>query len=58
METRIKEGYKWFDFIGYFYEETVKSSSKASNMGQFFTPHDVCDLMTNYLVLNIQDKPV
>ena len=43
METRIKEGYKWFDFIGYFYEETVKSSSKASNMGQFFTPPDVCD---------------
>lgn len=22
METRIKEGYKWFDLIGYFYEET------------------------------------
>lgn len=56
METRIKEGYKWFDLIGYFYEETVKSSSKASNMGQFFTPPHVCDLMTKLTVKPLKNN--
>lgn len=56
QRTRIKEGYKWFDLIGYFYEETVKSSSKASNMGQFFTPPDVCDLMTKLTVKPLKNN--
>lgn len=52
MQEKINEGYEWFDLVGLFYEETVKSSSKSSNTGQFFTPHNVCDLMTS-LTINI-----
>ena len=40
------ETHKWYDLIGVYYEENVKSRGKASDMGQFFTPHDVCELMT------------
>lgn len=47
METRIKEGYKWFDLIGYFYEETVKSSSKASCFS-----HDLDEFSCKMAVLN------
>ena len=40
------ESHSWYDLLGVYYEETVKSSSKASDMGQFFTPHDVVETMT------------
>lgn len=36
--------YGWDDIIGKLFEE-VNSSSQASNMGQFFTPKTICDLM-------------
>ena len=36
--------YGWDDIIGKLFEE-VNSTSQASNMGQFFTPKSVCDLM-------------
>lgn len=47
------ETHEWYDLLGVYYEENVKSSSKASDMGQFFTPHDVVDLM---LELTIKDN--
>lgn len=47
LETR-----EWYDLLGVYYEENVKSKSKASDMGQFFTPHDIVDLM---LELTIND---
>lgn len=48
MNVKLESGdVKWYDFVGELYEECVLSGSKASNMGQFFTPHHVCDLMVN-----------
>ena len=44
------ESHSWYDLLGVYYEETVKSSSKASDMGQFFTPHDVVETMTELTV--------
>lgn len=40
---------KWHDFLGIFYENHVKSSSKASNIGQFFTPSNVCEIMVDLI---------
>lgn len=51
LDLELNNGKKWFDVLGYFYEAEVKSKMKASNMGQFFTPIDVCDVMAE-LTLN------
>ncbi|WP_229580563.1 N-6 DNA methylase [Persicitalea jodogahamensis] len=49
MEVMDKEiaddGRSWFDALGTVYEY-LASSSKRQWLGQFFTPPDVCDLMT------------
>lgn len=45
ISEALDKGKGYYDFLGEFYEDTVQSSYKASNMGQFFTPHDVSDLM-------------
>lgn len=37
----------WLDFFGSVYEEMYQSKSKASAMGQFFTPPAVSDLLTS-----------
>jgi type I restriction enzyme M protein len=41
----------WYDFFGDFYQE-LTSRGKSSRLGQFFTPPELCDLMTqiNYPV--------
>ena len=39
---------KWYDPLGYIYME-ISSRSKASGLGQFFTPKEVCDFMTAIL---------
>ena len=36
----------WFDALGCIYEDIIASKSRRSNSGQFFTPPDLCDLMT------------
>lgn len=47
-ETREKldSGEDYFDYLGLFYEEHVKSGAKASARGQFFTPQTVSDLLS------------
>lgn len=35
----------WLDFFGGVYEEMYQSRGKASTLGQFFTPPNLCDLM-------------
>lgn len=35
----------WIDFFGGLYEEMYQSKSKASTLGQFYTPHNICDLL-------------
>lgn len=35
----------WLDFFGEMYEEMYQSKSKASTLGQFFTPPGLCDLL-------------
>lgn len=37
---------EWYDIFGYIYENFVASKSRKSNNGQFFTPEELCDLMT------------
>lgn len=37
----------WIDFFGRLYESQYQSKGKASNLGQFFTPESLCDLMAN-----------
>lgn len=34
----------WYDAFGSLYEEKVKSGYKASSMGQFFTPDELCQV--------------
>ena len=36
----------WYDALGSLYEAVIASKSRRSNSGQFFTPIDLCDLMT------------
>lgn len=38
--------FDWYDVLGEIYE-TISSGSKASALGQFFTPKPVCDLMAS-----------
>ena len=35
----------WYDYLGHFYEDIMQSKFKAGNLGQFFTPANVCDVM-------------
>ncbi|MDP2234979.1 MAG: N-6 DNA methylase [Bacteroidales bacterium] len=44
MADNIAEDMDWFDALGTLYEE-ISHSSKASFLGQFFTPSTVCDFM-------------
>lgn len=39
----------WYDALGLIYEH-ISSRSKASHMGQFFTPHEVCDMMARIII--------
>lgn len=43
----------WYDYLGIFYENIVQTKYKAGARGQFFTPADVCQLMTK---LTISDE--
>lgn len=44
MEKELQNK-QWFDFFGTIYEDIIQSSSKASSMGQFYTPSHACDVM-------------
>lgn len=44
MEEATKT-HEWYDFLGLYYE-IITSRWKSSNMGQFFTPMAICDLMS------------
>ena len=40
----------WYDYLGVFYENIVQTKYKAGARGQFFTPADVCQLMTELTI--------
>lgn len=44
MSEKIVEDLDWYDALGTLYEE-ISSQSKASILGQFFTPPTICDFM-------------
>lgn len=44
----------WYDYLGEFYESVIQSKFKAGNIGQFFTPSNVCETMAQ---LTIMCKP-
>ncbi|AEI46784.1 N-6 DNA methylase [Runella slithyformis] len=45
QHKQLNRGKMWYDALGAFYE-VIASSSKASHLGQFFTPPDVVDMLT------------
>lgn len=45
MDEQLDGQTLWFDALGMLYEY-VAHSGKKSHLGQFFTPHHLCDLMT------------
>lgn len=56
---KATEEKKWFDFWGILYE-CIVSRMKSSRMGQFFTPPDLCDLLTAFTLggNNFENKNV
>lgn len=51
----------WYDYLGIFYENIVQTKYKAGARGQFFTPADVCQVMTEIILdedQNYTDKLV
>ena len=40
----------WYDYLGIFYENIVQTKYKAGARGQFFTPADVCQLITELTI--------
>ena len=45
----------WYDYLGIFYENIVQTKYKAGARGQFFTPADVCQVMTEIIIDDDQD---
>lgn len=44
------EKYPYYDILGQFYEELVQSQAKASNLGQFYTPSTVTELLSTITI--------
>ena len=45
----------WYDYLGIFYENIVQTKYKAGVRGQFFTPADVCQVMTELVIKDNED---
>lgn len=45
----------WYDYLGIFYENIVQTKYKAGARGQFFTPADVCQVMTELVIKDTED---
>ena len=41
----------WYDYLGEFYESVIQSKFKAGNIGQFFTPSNVCEAMAEMTMM-------
>lgn len=46
----------WYDVLGGIYESIIAGKSRRSYCGQFFTPIDLCDLMTEITTYTADDK--
>lgn len=58
-ELAIKlETYPYYDILGEFYEELVTSKVKSSQMGQFFSPVSVSELVNNIVHNDIKNHNV
>ena len=44
-------GVGWYDYLGEFYESVIQSKFKAGNIGQFFTPSNVCEAMAEMTMM-------
>lgn len=51
----IEQG-TWIDYFGQLYESQYQSKGKASNLGQFFTPPDICNLMADVSRCKKEDR--
>lgn len=57
QELSIKlEKYPYYDLLGEFYEKLVTSRVKSSQMGQFFSPVSVSELVNNIVHHDIKDN--
>lgn len=45
----------WYDYLGIFYENIVQTKYKAGARGQFFTPADVCQVITELIIDSEKD---
>lgn len=50
------DSFEWYDVLGEIYE-VISSSSKASALGQFFTPKPLCDMMAKLTAPDTAGKP-
>lgn len=50
-----EENKPYYDLIGKYYEELVTSSSKKTELGQYFSPHSVVGLMSELVIDNEGD---
>lgn len=46
LNLKLTNGKDWFDFPGTYYEPCVSTPYQREKAGQFFTPPDICDLLT------------
>ena len=52
-------GHEWYDILGETYEAIIAGKGRRSNSGQFFTPMNLCDLMTEITEFdNTKRRPV
>lgn len=54
IEQNIRKG-KNCDVLGTIYEELYLTKNKAGDLGQFFTPTDVCEVIAN--IFGVNDNP-
>lgn len=46
LNERLVSDKDWFDFPGTYYEPCISTPYQREKAGQFFTPPDICDLLT------------
>lgn len=51
VDTNMGQKFSWTDPLGTIYEE-LSGKHKRSNLGQFFTPPNICDFMSAILINN------
>lgn len=57
MQEKLKHR-EWYDILGETYEAIIAGKGRRSNSGQFFTPMSLCDLMTDIVYSEDDNRKV